>query len=162
MKPILIFLLLMLHGISSNAQTKKVKLNINEVRSFCGGAMITPERDLEARTQYPYANKHIYVYLKGKCVDTLKADANGEVVKKLAYGKYELFEEWKQNKTVPHGSAGEYDLECLKAIWIISDATLEVNKKGFVFENKTLGIQRCPWSYDCLLNKNAPPMQKPQ
>jgi hypothetical protein len=140
-----------------NAQSAKISLQFNETRSYCGGAVPTEAVLQELKEKKPFADQTIYVYLKSKCVDSLKTDSLGKISKKLKYGKYNLYLPWKHFKKVPTGELNEYDEECLKKEWQRADAILEVSAKGGLLSNSKIGHQFCPWQYNCLKHRHIPP-----
>ena len=156
MRAIVIFLLVT--GIFSvKAQTKTVKLKFVETRSYCGGAAPTQEMVEELKIKKPFAYQSIYVYSKGKCVDSLRTDSAGRVNKKMKAGKYDLYLPWKHFKQAPAGELSEYNLDCMKKEWVMADGILTISAKGVAFTNKRIGHQFCFWQYNCLIERHLPP-----
>lgn len=162
MKTIATILFVALIGNFTNAQSKTVKLKFEETRSYCGGAAPTPEMEEELKVKKPFAHQTIYVYCKGKCVDSLKTDSAGMVNKKMKSGKYELYLPWKHFKKAPVGELAEYNLDCMKKEWLIADGILNVSAKGIAFTNKRIGHQVCFWQYNCLIERHLPPVAPKQ
>jgi hypothetical protein len=159
MRILLSFLLL---SFISKSQTKLVKLTFEETRTYCGGAAPTQEILESLKQKKPFAYKMLYVYSKGKCIDSLKTDSSGIVNKKMKLGKYDLFLPWKHFKTAPVGTLSEYNLDCMKKEWLIADGILNVSAKNVEFTNKQIGHEICFYQYNCLLQRHLPPSAPPK
>lgn len=141
----------------SGCAQKKVKLNFTYTKPYCGGARPTPEMEAESQIAHPYAHKTIiYKNDKGK-TDSVKTDANGNVVLKLKNGNYKFYESWKYYKKTPNGQAQNlFDLNCLNAEWKIEMVNVTVSRKVTKINLVYDLIEKCPWQNECLLEKHMP------
>lgn len=139
------------------AQTRSFTHHFEINSQYCGGA--APTEDVLASTykKKPFANKIIYMYKKGKCVDSLVTDSMGWVKKRIKYGKYDLFLAYKHFKKVPIGIESEFDMECMKKEWERPDRMLNISWKGLHFVNHRIGFKYCDWQYNCLKERHIPP-----
>lgn len=142
----------------ANGQTKKINILLEETRSFCDGAE-QPDQKAGNNKKKAFAHRMVYVYSKGKCIDSSRTDSSGLLCLKLKKGKYNLLLPWKHFKSVPLGKLTEYDELCLLKEWQNPDATLEVKTVGHVFKNSRLTHQFCPWQYNCLKERHIPAKQ---
>ena len=155
MKLSIIFLLL-IFGLTINAQSKKVKLKLVQYIPYCGGAKPTPEILKSTEIAVPYAKKKlIIISTKGK-IDTIITDKSGNIIKTLPYGTYKFFTPWKFYKTVPPGTKeNNLQMDCLKEEWVKEDLKITVSKKTTVDVNN-LKYPVCPHKFPCLINKHLP------
>lgn len=140
-----------------NAQTRSFAHKFEITNQYCGGA--APTEDVLASTykKKPFANKTIYMYKKGKCVDSLVTDSLGWVKRRIKYGKYELFLAYKHYKRTPIGTENDFDMECMKKEWARLDGMLDISWKGIHFINNRIGFKYCDWQYNCLKERHIPP-----
>ena len=142
-----------------SAQSKAVELKI-EVRSQdCSGVGIEPANGNLLVSQFKkkaFAKQTIYMYKKGKCVDSLITDSVGYVRRRVRSGNYDLYLAYKHKKTVPIKAEKDFDMECMKKEWLVPDGTLKVSWRGVVFVNKRIGFKPCDWNYNCLKERHIP------
>jgi hypothetical protein len=150
---------------SSQLMGQKAAINftIMQTNPYCGGAAPTQEMMDESQKPKPYANKKLYVYKNGRCLDSSTSNDLGVFSVQLNSGVYQLYEPWKHFKTGPYGDAkSEYDPVCLKKEWTKADVSIRVKKgKKSIMSNMT-SVGLCQWQYPCRLNKEMPPMIKPR
>lgn len=155
MKNLVIILIALISAscLQTRSFTKKFEIN----NQYCGGA--APTEDVLASTyqKKPFANKTIYMYKKGKCVDSLVTDSLGWVNRRIKNGKYDLFLSYKHFKRTPIATENEFDMECMKKEWLRPDGMLEISWKGIHFINNRIGFKYCDWQYNCLKERHIPP-----
>lgn len=152
----LIFISLFCLGVL-NAQTRSFNEKFEITNQYCGGAAPTEEVLASTHKKKPFANKTIYMYKKGKCVDSLVTDSLGWVKRRIKYGKYELFLSYKHFKQTPIGSENDFDMECMKKEWSRPDGSLTISWKGIHYINNRIGFKYCDWQYPCLKERHIPP-----
>lgn len=133
-----------------------------QIIPYCGGAAPPSELLEESKKPKPYAQKTLYLYTKGKCIDSLITNDLGAFTVKIKPGVYQLFERWKHFKTGPNGeAASEFNPSCLKAEWSKPDVVIKFKKgKSSIMSNMTSYVL-CPWQHPCRLNKEMPPVTRP-
>jgi len=144
-----------------SGQTKSFSYKF-EMRGQNCGAVAQPSEQVVLASNHkvkPFANQTIYLYKKGKCVDSLITDSLGWARKRIKSGKYDLFLSYKHHKKVPINSENEFDMECMKKEWNLADGLLKISWKGTVFVNKRIGYKFCPWQYNCLKERHIPAKQ---
>ncbi len=142
----------------TNAQTIAFAYKFELRGQYCGGATPTEEVVLASNHKMkPFAHQTIYMYKKGKCVDSLVTDSLGWVRKRIKSGKYDLFLSYKHHKTTPIGTENEFDMGCMKKEWTIPDGKLNISWKGTHFINKRIAYKFCDWQYNCLKERHIPP-----
>jgi hypothetical protein len=139
------------------AQTRSFAEKFEITNQYCGGAAPTEEVLASTHKKKPFANKTIYMYKKGKCVDSLVTDSLGWVKKRIRYGKYELFLAYKHFKQTPIGTEKDFDMECMKKEWVRADGFLDLSWRGTRFVNHRIGFKFCDWQYPCLKERHIPP-----
>ena len=156
MKKIL-FLILILQSFFSIGQKINVKLEILQLRPYCGGARPPKEMEEQSRIPQPYANQVlIYKSSKGK-IDSVKTDDKGFLIVDLKAGTYKFFEAWKYYKKTPDGSAiSLFNKECLEGEWKKEDLKITVAAKTNPVIKNNITSVKCPWNQDCLLKKYLP------
>lgn len=143
----------------AHAQTRAFETKFEITTEDCSGVGITPTEGTYLASQHkkkPFANQTIYMYKKGKCVDSLMTDSLGKVRKRIKYGQYDLFLAYKHKRTVPIRSAKDFDMECMKKEWLKPDGILKLSWKGTHLINKGIGFKRCEWRYDCIKERHIP------
>jgi len=144
-----------------NGQTKAFSHKFEIRGENCGGAAQPNEEVVLASNHKikPFAHQTIYLYKKGKCVDSLNTDSLGWARKRIKSGKYDLFLSYKHFKKVPIASENEFDMECMKKEWDRPDGMLKISWRGTVFVNNRIGYKFCPWQYNCLKERHIPAKQ---
>jgi hypothetical protein len=142
--------------VNIRAQSRAVELQFEMKSQDCSGVGIDPTGGSSQHKKKYFSNQTIYVYTKGKCVDSLVTDSIGKVSKRMKTGNYELFLPYKHKRTAPIKTQKEFDMECLKKEWLQPDGTLKVSKKGVVFVNKGIGVKKCDWNHNCLKERHIP------
>lgn len=154
-----IVVVLMLICCSLKAQTKAFSHKFEVRTDDCSGVGITPIEGTTLASQHkvrPFAHQTIYMYKKGKCVDSLVTDSAGWVKRRIKSGKYDLFLSYKHKRTVPIKTEKEFDMECMKKEWAQPDGMLDISWKGIHFVNKRIGYKFCDWKYNCLKERHIP------
>ncbi len=147
-------------SVVANGQTNAFEHKFEITSQYCGGATPTEEVVLASNHKLkPFANKTIYMYKKGKCVDSLITDSLGWARKRIKSGKYDLFLAYKHFKKVPFGSESEFDMECMKKEWMKPNGTLKISWKGTHFIDRGISYKFCPWQYNCLKERHIPEKQ---
>lgn len=139
------------------AQTRSFSEKFEITNQYCGGAAPTEEVLASTHKKKPFANKTIYMYKKGKCVDSLVTDSLGWVKRRIKYGKYELFLSYKHVKQTPIGSEKDFDMACMKKEWSRPDGMLKISWGSVHFINHRIGFKFCDWQYPCLKERHIPP-----
>lgn len=155
MKNVFIILIVLISASCMPTRSFTEKFEINN--QYCGGAH--PTEDVLASTykKKPFANKTIYMYKKGKCVDSLVTDSLGWVKRRIKNGKYELLLAYKYFKRTPIGTEKDFDMECMVKEWTRPDGLLDVSWRGTRFINHRIGFKYCDWQYNCLKERHIPP-----
>lgn len=153
---LLVICLLLAGNFSLFAQSKKVRIKLEQYIPYCGGARPTPEILKSAETPVPYANKKLIIISpKGK-IDTVITDSSGNICKRLPYGTYKFFVPWKFYKMIPPNTPeNNLQMDCLKEEWTKEDLKIIVSKKATTVENN-LEYPMCPYKFPCLINKHSP------
>lgn len=155
MKLSIIFLLL-IFGLTINAQSKKVKLKLVQYIPYCGGAKPTPEIIKLTEKPVAYANKKLICISDKEKTDTITTDKSGNIIKTLPYGTYKFFVPWKFYKTIPPAAQeNNLQMDCLKEEWTKEDLKITVSKKTTLIVNN-LKYPVCPYKFPCLINKHSP------
>lgn len=141
------------------AQSRSVDIQIEIKAQDCSGVGIEPTDGKVLASQHKkkvFSNQTIYMYKKGKCVDSLVTDSLGWIHRRIRSGKYDLFLSYKHKRTVPIKTEKDFDMECMKKDWLQPDGMLKVSWKGIVFVNKGIGLKKCDWNYNCLKERHIP------
>lgn len=142
----------------ANGQTKAFAYKF-EMRGQNCGSVAQPSEEVTLTSNNkvkPFAHQTIYLYKKGKCVDSLITDSLGWAKKRIKSGTYDLFLSYKHHKKVPILSEKEFDMECMKKEWARADGMLKISWKGTVFVNHRIGYKFCDWQYNCLKERHIP------
>lgn len=142
-----------------NAQSRVVEMQFEMKGQDCSGVGIEPIDGKVLASQHKkkvFSRQTIYLYKKGKCVDSLVTDSLGWVRRRIRSGTYDLFLSYKHKRTVPIKTEKEFDMECMKKEWVQPDGSLKVSWKGIVFVNKGIGYKKCDWNYNCLKERHIP------
>jgi hypothetical protein len=146
----LVFFLLI--AASACSQKKMHKIKISYVRPYCGGARPSAEMLAEAEKPRPYSGKTIILISSAGKVDSAKTDTAGYIRKKMAVGKYKLYEPWRYYKKTQSGDPiNEFDKECLKTEWARSFMDVTVTKSSLAQKSETPIVIYCSWDAPCLL-----------
>jgi hypothetical protein len=134
------------------SQKKMQKIKISYVQPYCGGARPSPEILAEAEKIRPYVNKTIILISATGKVDSAKTDTAGYIHKKLATGKYKLYEPWRYYKKTQSGDkVTDFDKECLKKEWTRPFMEVTVTKNSLTQKSDSPIILYCSWDAPCLL-----------
>jgi hypothetical protein len=153
------YILFFLVAIKGNAQSRAVEMKFDVKSQDCSGVGIEPIDGKILASQHKkkvFSNQTIYMYKKGKCVDSLVTDSLGWVRRRIRSGTYDLFLSYKHKRTVPIKTEKDFDMECMKKDWLQPDGTLKVSWRGIVFVNKGIGLKKCDWNYNCLKERHIP------
>jgi len=146
---------------SCKSQSVIVNRKISGIVPYCGGARPTKEMQEQAQRPHPLRNYLlVLVDAKGR-TDTVRTNADGQLVKKLRQGQYTLFEPWRYYRRTPGGEPlNIYNDSCLKEEWKKEYAILIVRKKKIEVKGGTEITTFCPWSMPCLLESEMPPRRE--
>jgi hypothetical protein len=138
----------------TGAFSHKFEITVEE----CGGAASSEGGSTLAsqNKKKPFANQTIYMYKKGKCVDSLITDSAGWVNKRIKFGKYDLYLPYKHFKRAPIKTEKDFDMECMKKEWARPDGKIDMSWKGTKFLNQGIGFKKCDWRYNCLKDRRIP------
>ncbi len=148
--------------LSASCQSKKtIRLKVEYLQPYCGGARPTPEMEKDAQTPKNYANRTIiFVSSNGK-IDSTKTNASGDLKIKLPIGNYKMYEAWRFYKASPDGSSKDkYDKECLSQEWTKDFGKVTVTKKTIAQSDKEYIVNYCDHMFPCLLETHKPPMRE--
>lgn len=151
-----LFLLALMIPCFTFSQSKKVKLKLVQVMSYCGGARPTEEMKNAAEIPVAYSGKKLISVSDKQRIDTLFTNAQGCLIKKLPYGTYTIYEPWKYYKVIPKGmQENNLDMDCLKEEWLKEDLKIIISRKSTQVINN-LKYPKCEHQFPCLINKRLP------
>lgn len=146
--------LLLLIGLTTFSQTKKVRIKMVQYLPYCDKATTTKDHKKTPDKPVLYANKKLIV-ISGDHVDTITTDKAGYLKASWPYGTYLVFEPWKYYKQIPKGfSELQLDRACLQKEWLKEDLKIVVSKKTTTVANNII-LLKCPAEFPCLMTKNT-------
>ncbi len=145
----------------ANAQGRAFDEQFLMKNQDCSGVGIEPIDGKVLASNYKknikgFANQTIYMYKKGKCVDSLLTDSLGWVHRRIRSGTYDLFLSYKHKRTVPIKAEKDFDMACMKKEWAQPDGKLTISWRGIHLINRGIGIKKCDWNYNCLKERHIP------
>ena len=153
----IIFTILILQTVITNAQKIAVKYEMLQLRPYCGGARPPKEVEEQAKIPQAYSNMLlIYKSDKGK-VDSVKTNEKGFLILNLKAGTYKFFEPWKFHKKTPDGAnISIYNKTCIESEWKKEDLKITIGTKGNPIIKNNISTSKCFWDNDCLIQKQMP------
>ncbi len=153
----IIFLLFIFSTLQSISQKLKVELEFKYVQPNCNGTESKQGTDEISKKEKPLANCKLYLYLKNKCIDTVKTNESGTVIVKLLPGKYFLYEAWKHFKRTPDGSSiNDFFKDCMVKEWLKPNYILTISEGDLRMDYSDVSASRCPNQYSCLKVRHLP------
>lgn len=153
--------LILLLVFSACAQKKTFSTKVTCIQPYCGGARPTAEMEANAREPKPYASRTIIIVSEGGKADSAKTDAEGKLTKKLAPGKYKLYESWRYYKRTPNGEElSHFDKACLEEEWKKEYKKVNITKTKTTEELVNEINLKCDWSQACQLESFKPPRRE--
>lgn len=157
-----IFVLFLILATNASCQKKMHKIKISYIQPYCGGARPSPEMVADGEKLRPYTGKTIIIVSEKGKVDSAKTDNEGYLNKKLAPGKYKLFEPWRFHKKTQTGEPQkDFDKDCLKAEWSKHFMEVVVTKTALTQKSDNPIIQNCSWDAPCL-NETLKMQRRPE
>ena len=155
----LMFVLFLCFSLNFKAQKIKTDINFKFIQPFCGGQKPSPEIVAELEKEKPLSQQIFYVYLKNKCIDSIKTNDSGSVSIKYKAGRYYLIEGWKHFKKTPNGSPiSYYDNACLRKEWLKPNYKLTISNKNPAKLEYLNSVNRaqCDYMYPCIIVRHLP------
>lgn len=142
--------LLLLLGLQTLGQTRKVRLKLFQYKPYCGEATSKKELKKSPDRAISYVNKTLICISDEQKIDTVKTDSKGYLILTLHYGSYHFYEPWKYyHKKPPEHINSDLDPVCLTKEWETFDLKVNVSKKTITVANNLL-LPLCPDKFPCL------------
>ncbi|MGZ3899489.1 MAG: hypothetical protein ACXVNQ_03915 [Bacteroidia bacterium] len=146
-----IFAFMLLAG-TACSQKKMHKIKISFIQPYCGGARPSPEMLANGEKLRPYTGKTIIIVSEKGRIDSAKTDTAGYINKKMAIGKYKLYEPWRYYKKTQRGdNINDFDKDCLKKEWAKHFMDVTVTKNNLTQKSDGPIVLYCSWDAPCLL-----------
>lgn len=160
MRALFVYFLVLFFSFANAQQKLKLEIELTYIVPDCKDGHNQADFPAKSKTA-GLPNTKFYIYQGKKCVDTVKTDANGIVIVKLAPGNYDFFEAWKHFKKTPDGSpVTDFFMDCLQKEWAKPNYQLRLAEEDIKLDYNGVSASRCSNEYACLKVRHLPGMIK--